>query len=359
MEVTLFGKHKGSHGPTRVTRGLASGLAAAGHRVKVLCYGDRADSPAPGVDLELLGEMPALVRDWWRLYRTVRQRVDGQDADVFHALERYPFAADVRTVQWTSDMSVMWWRTGTRPPVRAFAGEVLINWMSRRGVKNAGVVVAQSPETVRQMKRLWRTDADRTVPLGIEAEFLAEPTAVNEPPRVLLIGRLDRRKGQQRLLDHLSPNDERFELRLAGGIKDDEYADEVLEEWSDHYLGYLSESDLEEAYESADIVVVPSHLETFSMVGLEAMAKGCALVITEDCGLAQFDWANKDAGVFVATDGPDAASLLKHLSTSGSLDSYQRLTYEQTEQLTWERIADQYVDMYGTATEGQVKHTTE
>jgi glycosyltransferase involved in cell wall biosynthesis len=95
------------------------------------------------------------------------------------------------------------------------------------------------------------------------------------------------------------------------------------------------------------------------MVGLEAMAKGCALVITEDCGLAQFDWANKDMGVFVATDGPDAASLLEHLSTSGSLDSYQRLTYEQTEQLTWERIADQYVDMYGTPTEGRVKHTTE
>ena len=133
MEVTLFGKHKGSHGPTRVTRGLASGLAAAGHRVKVLSYGDRADSPAPGVDLELLGEMPASVRGWWRLYRTVRRRLEGQDGDVFHAVERYPFAADVRTVQWTSDMSVMWRRTGTRPPVRAFAGELLINWMSRRG----------------------------------------------------------------------------------------------------------------------------------------------------------------------------------------------------------------------------------
>jgi glycosyltransferase involved in cell wall biosynthesis len=359
MEVTLFGKHKGSHGPTRVTRGLASGLAGAGHRVKVLGYGDRADSPAPGVDLELLGEMPASVRGWWRLYRTVRRRVNGQDADVFHAVERYPFAADVRTVLWTSDMFVMWQRTGTRPPVRAFAGELLINWMSRRGVKNAGVVVAESPETVRQMKRLWRTDADRTIPLGIEAEFLAEPTAVDEPPRVLLVGRLDRRKGQQRLLDHLSPNDERFELRLAGGIKDDEYADQVLAEWSDNYLGYLSESDLEEAYESADIVVVPSHLENFSMVGLEAMAKGCALVITEDCGLAQFGWANEDAGVFVATDGPDAASLLEHLSTSDSLDSYQRLAYGQAEQLTWERIADQYVDVYGTATEGRVKPTTE
>ena len=359
MEVTLFGKHKGSHGPTRVTRGLAGGLDAAGHRVKLLGYGNRADSPAPGVDLELLGEMPASVRDWWRLYRTVRRRVDGQDADVFHTLERYPFAADVRTVQWTSDMSVMWRRTSTRPPLKAFAGEVLINWMSRRGVKNAGVVVAQSPETVRQMKRLWRMDANRTIPLGIESEFLAEPTTVHEPPRVLLVGRLDRRKGQQRLLDHLSPNDERFELRLAGGIKDDEYADKVLEEWSDHYLGYLSESDLEEAYESADIVVVPSHLETFSMVGLEAMAKGCALVITEDCGLAQFGWANEDAGVFVATDGPDAASLLEHLSTSDSLDSYQRSAYGQAEQLTWERIADQYVDVYGTATGGRVKHTAE
>ena len=359
MEVTLFGKHKGSHGPTRVTRGLASGLAAAGHRVKVLGYGDRTDSPAQGVDLELLGEMPASVRGWWQLYRTVRRRLEGQDEDVFHAVERYPFAADVRTVQWTSDMSVMWRRTSTRPPLKAFAGEVLINWMSRRGVKNAGVVVAQSPETVRQMKRLWRTDADRTVPLGIEAEFLTEPTAVDEPPRVLLVGRLDRRKGQQRLLDHLSPNDERFELRLAGGIKDDEYADEVLEEWSDHYLGYLSEGDLEEEYESADIAVVPSHLENFSMVGLEAMAKRCALVITEDCGLAQFSWADEDAGVFVATDGLDAASLLERLSSSDSLDSYKQLAYDRAEQLTWKRIADRYVDVYGTATGGRVESTAE
>jgi glycosyltransferase involved in cell wall biosynthesis len=48
-------------------------------------------------------------------------------------------------------------------------------------------------------------------------------------------------------------------------------------------LGHLSDEELAEAYDAADVVVVPSLAETFPLAALDAMAWGKALVAT-DCG---------------------------------------------------------------------------
>lgn len=345
MKLTLFGKYKGNHGPSRVTRGLSRALAEHGHDVSLLTYGDRGDPPSDRIDLERVAPMPSSVGEWLSLYQEVNERVADADG-LFHTLERYPYAADVRTVQWTSDMYVVWRRTGVRPPIRSLAGDALLNWYSRRGAKRAQYVVAQSPETERQMNHYWRTTPDQTVPLGIESRFLSPPTQIHDSTRVLLVGRIDLRKGQVALLEGLNPDTDRYELSIVGGMADEIYGKPVIERWGDIYRGYLSDDELKKAYEEADIVVVPSYLENFSMVGLEALAKGCALVITTDCGLAQFDWATEKNGIFVADDRANAAQIVERIASSSELPAYQQNAYHLATNLTWEKIARQYIDIY-------------
>lgn len=279
------------------------------------------------------------------MYREVQHRATRFEG-VVHAVERYPYAADLRTVQWTADMVVLWRRAGVRPPLRSLVGEACINWHSRQGAVRARRVIAQSPETARQMRTLWRTAPDDVVPIGVERSWLSPPTEVHTPPRVSLIGRLEPRKGQREFLRHLSPPGTNFDLTIIGGVSDDAYAREVLPAWEPYYEGYQSDASLRQSYGASDIVVVPSWLENFSMVGLEAIATSNALVITADCGMAQFDWATADNGIFVADDRRHAAALVSELVADPDLERYQQAAYELACSLTWDIVAQEYEAMY-------------
>lgn len=346
MDISLFGKYRGNHGPSRVTEGITRGLIEDGHDVTVYTYGDLDDSPAQGAKHIRIADMPESVRGWLNLYKQVSRKVDQKEQDVFHALERYPYGSDVRTVQWTSDMVTMWRRTGKRPSIRVLGGEVLLNYHSMQGARKAGVIIAQSPETVTQMRQYWQLSPERVIPLGIEEEFLSEPGLVHDPPRILIVGRLDLRKGQKRVLKYLDPSGNDYEVRIVGGKANKEYAEMALDGWHDQYLGYLSDPELENEYEAADIIIVPSYLENFSMVGLEALAKGSLLIITSGCGLAQFDWATDENGIFVVNDGREIVEVLNEIINEEEISNRQQKAYAQASKLRWSNICAEYVQIY-------------
>lgn len=347
MKVTLFGKHKGTTGPTRVTRGLAEGLATHGCDVTIIGYGDREDPPVPDVKVDLISNMPNSVRGWNKMFRKVRDRVSDTNCDIFHALERYPYYADVRTVQWTSDPYVLWRRTGEMPGFRVLAGDLILNWLSRKGAAAASVVVAQSPETERQMQRYWRLKSDYVIPLGINSSFLTRPTPPSFPIRIHVVGDIDKQKGQYQFLQSLDPDSPHYDVRIVGPISDKEYAEKALDGWEDKHIGYVSGDELESQYERADIIAIPSNLDSFSMVALESIAKGCVVVITDVCGFAQFNWSNEQNGIFVVEDQNKAAECVVKLSKDQpKLKELQFLAYKLAQSLTWERIANEYMQHY-------------
>lgn len=350
MQVVLFGKHAGTDGPSRVTRGMASGLAEKGLDVTVLGYGQHTDVPHSSVQLELFSDIPDSVGEWRALYQAVQKRVTEVNPDIFHALERYPYESDLRTVQWTSDMVVMWKKTGDRPGTRALIGEAILNWYSRQGVRKATMTVAQSPETVSQMQRLWKSTPDTIIPLGIAGSSLTRPVEVSQPSKILVVGRISQRKGQRQFLDHLDPSSAQYDLQIIGGKADEEYAAEALDGWKEQYRGYVAEKELRAAYEQGDIVVVPSHLENFSVVALEAIANGCAVVITDDCGFAQFDWADESNGIFVASGRAEAAIMTEQIAKSNpdELLRYKRSAFELAQRLTWDHIVERYIGLYNS-----------
>jgi len=113
------------------------------------------------------------------------------------------------------------------------------------------------------------------------------------------------------------------------------------------FLGKRSQDTLPYYYSAAQVVVVPSHYESFGMVALEAMACGTPVIASQVGGLA-FLVQDGVTGYHVPDDDPEAlceelASLLGDESLRLSLG---RNAAEYALNYTWEKIARQIVGVY-------------
>lgn len=124
----------------------------------------------------------------------------------------------------------------------------------------------------------------------------------DEPPRILFVGRIDEGKGPDILLTALTGlmrEGMHASVTLAGGRQlfhgRQDHADEyfrkvitMLERLGGAFLGPVERDDLADIMRQHDIVCVPSRAnEAFSLVALEAMASGCAVVASDRGGLPE------------------------------------------------------------------------
>ncbi len=339
-------------GPTRVTDGLATALADRGHGVRILTNGTGKSHPHDRVTVTNVPIDPSSVREFRRVHRWVRSfaREHAVEFDAFHAVAGYGYAADLNTVQgFLTELDLLRFARAALPDLRTTAGGILYSLLKLRGVRRCDTVVTTSPVSDRQLRQYGRVTADRTIPLGIPTDRLLSPTPVGDPPKVLVVGRIEPRKGQHRVLGHLDPGAEEYELDVVGGVADEGYAARFRDRWSERMVGYVPDDRLTELYRKADIVAMPSYHETFGLVGLEAVASCCALVITDACGFAQLASSTVDNGLFVVPDGRVAAETVRNLCDRPDLDVVQQRAREYAETLTWDEVAAQYEPMYRRA----------
>jgi glycosyltransferase involved in cell wall biosynthesis len=337
MSVSLFGTLQGTTGPSRVTRGFRRGLKHHGVETELFYIGSEEADDATNVGI------PGSLGGVLSAQRSARRQASGE---VFHALQPFVFPCDVLTVQWTSEQLIRWKYAREEFSVRALAGDLLLNAGAAVSARRTPHVVATSPESARLTSRHWFTQPDATVPLGVPAEWLAEPGGSSR--NVLLPGRINQKKGQAAFLEAFGDGRD-LTLRVVG--KRDDEADWKAQ-WNQWYRGVVSDDELERSYEWADVVVVPSRHECFSLVALEAMAKGCAVVITERCGIAQFDWATPENGLFTGSDPQSLVPILDDLiADPETLGEAKQAAYRRARELTWRKVTRPYVEIYRTIQE--------
>lgn len=106
------------------------------------------------------------------------------------------------------------------------------------------------------------------------------------PPRVLYVGKLSRAKGVPWLLEAVQGLP--VELTLVGGGEGPE-AEAIRAQAGSRAAGVLSVESLVEAFQRADVFVLPSFSEGLPLVLLEALACGCRAVISDLPGLPRFE----------------------------------------------------------------------
>ncbi|WP_298235867.1 glycosyltransferase [uncultured Azohydromonas sp.] len=114
------------------------------------------------------------------------------------------------------------------------------------------------------------------VPNGIAAEAPGERAPWDTPRlRVLFVGRLDRQKGVDVLVEAARGLGDRASVRIVGdavvaGRRPDWGADAGHVEW----LGWLDQAGVAAQLNACDVVVMPSRWEGFGLVAVEAMRAG-------------------------------------------------------------------------------------
>ncbi len=251
------------------------------------------------------------------------------------------------------------------------AGEIRI-------LKEADRVVAATPAELAQLQWLYQADVSKIqiIPPGVDlSRFYPIPMDeakeyIGIPPcnrMLLFVGRIEPLKGLDVLLKAIAIMRENgqwdqnpFCLAVIGGNEDGDLSFQGSEQerlsamrkefgLTDlvAFLGKKSQDTLPYYYSAAEMVVVPSHYESFGMVALEAMACGTPVVASNVGGLA---YLVQDGltGFTVPVDDPQvlAARISKLLSDAELRAKMGKQAAEFAKGFGWNIIAKKIIALY-------------
>ena len=193
----------------------------------------------------------------------------------------------------------------------------------RATLVRASAVVALGEDRATRLQEIAPTARIVVIPNAVRPARRAAQPAVGEPVHVVFLGRIGERKGTFRLLDAWADltSDPDFGagagnaaiLTIAGDGEVEQARERVgalhLED-SVQVRGWLSESEVGDLLDSAQVLVLPSRNEGQPMAVLEAMARGLCVVASGVGGLPEM--IGSGCGVIVSPDDIDAiASALR------------------------------------------------
>jgi len=113
------------------------------------------------------------------------------------------------------------------------------------------------------------------------------------------------------------------------------------------FLGAKDQNALPNYYAAAEMVIMPSHYESFGMVALEAMATGTPVIASEVGGLA-FLIRDGENGFHVPSRDPEALAerIYELLVNPACRDRLGRQAQQYAQQYAWPKVADKMVRVY-------------
>lgn len=187
-------------------------------------------------------------------------------------------------------------------------GRRYLKWLDGMLFRRGSMVFTNSEAMVDSAKALGAREV-RLVGTPVEPIMLAPETP---PPRqgfgpVLFVGRLAREKNVATLINAARQLPS-VSFRIAG---DGPMADELHELAADvsnvRFLGWLGRQQLVEALDASEMLVLPSKIESFGTVAIEAMARGRMVLVSEHCGITEWPELRPGVEVFRDDDGLTAA----------------------------------------------------
>jgi len=245
-------------------------------------------------------------------------------------------------------------------------------------LKNSDRIIAATPAEMAQLQWLYQADIRKIVviPPGVDVNrFYPIPRDeameyIGVPPcgrMILFVGRVEPLKGLIILLEAIvrlkqqkSLENNKFCLVVIGGDPDED-SDKMSAEMARiqalceqyglqdlvAFLGKRAQDTLPYYYSAAEMVVVPSHYESFGMVALEAMACGTPVVASQIGGLAYLV-QDGITGFTVPVDDPEALAdrMSTLLSDSVLRERMGKQAVAYASGYAWDRIAEKLIAIY-------------
>lgn len=120
-----------------------------------------------------------------------------------------------------------------------------------------------------------------------------------------------------------------------------------------YFLGNLPQKDLPAFYSSADLSVVPSRVEPFGLVAVEALACGTPVIASKAGGLP--DFINQEVGrLFKMNDADDLADkIIKALKNNDKEKKGKHAAEYALNNFSWSRVIDEVLAVYNSVLSGE------
>jgi glycosyltransferase involved in cell wall biosynthesis len=232
--------------------------------------------------------------------------------------------------------------------------------MQGRVLRRLPSIATVSQSSYDDIVREFRVDPDRLriIPVGVDADVFTPSESPREPGRIVAVASPDvPLKGVVHLLEALAKvrTERAADLVLVGDRKPGSLAERTLDRLGLHdavqWRSQLSDVELAALLRSAEIAVVPSLNEGFSLPAIEAMACATPLVTTTGGALPEVVGPDGLASLHVPPGDSDAlahamarlfddAALRARLGADGRARVLERYTWASTAAAT----ADWYAD---------------
>jgi glycosyltransferase involved in cell wall biosynthesis len=217
------------------------------------------------------------------------------------------------------------------------------NWLL---FKNAACVVVNSKSMIESASNLSDT---RISLMGtpLDQRFLAEPipAAPQSLDSILYAGRLAPEKNIEGLLECARRFPAiRFSIAGEGPLRDDI---EALAGELDNlnFMGHLPREQIVGVIDEHDMLILPSHLEAFGTIALEAMMRRRLVLVSSHCGI--LSWENLARGLFQFPDNEHPADAIARLcETDPLLREKKARTAMETAQAAHEEAVHGWLNLF-------------
>jgi len=238
-------------------------------------------------------------------------------------------------------VGMTWWPRGFVPRVAARIYAWTLGWLVLACAKT---VVFFHPQPEGLLKTLRILGKSRVIPTGIDPTKYQNPERVNPPVTITYVGRLESVKGVDDFLAAAAPltaDYPNLKVQVAGRYEEGnplvrQYEKQV------HFLGLRD--DVPQILATTDIFALASYSEGLSNAIMEAMASGCAPVVS-DVGGNRFLIQNGISGfLFPAGDREALHSHLKRLiEDPAKRQSIGKAARERIDaEFSWEKVGKLY-----------------
>ena len=361
-------------GPIYSVHGLCKGLVSLGHDVHVFTTNvdGKKDSDVPlQQPVELDGvkvwyfPSTLLRRLYWapKMFKALQNHIREFDVIHLHSVFLWPTWAAARVARRHKKPYFLSPRgmlvKGLIEQKSRLLKSMWIRLIESRNIRNAQSIHLTSQVEMDELKKFdFRLQDYVVIPNGVETPKYLDYQKVSDDvksliqsPYILYLGRINWKKGLDRLVDAVSGidgcrtlivgNDEEDYLPKLQNLIEHSGAKEEIE----ILPRFVSGMDKEALLRNATLFVLPSYSENFGNTVVEAMARRCAVIVTEEVGAAEIV-RQSEAGFICSAN--DLEQTLKECLNNNEVRKHCANSGEKwaRDHLSWHTVAQRMVDKY-------------
>jgi len=281
----------------------------------------------------------------WKAYLYAKNLIKTNNFDLIHAFFGIPCGFIAQQLKLPYIVSLRGSDVPFYNPRFEKLDKLIFQHLSKNIWKNSKATIANS----QGLKDLaLKTSPNQKIELiynGIDiTEFHPSKTKLHTPLRILAVGRLIPRKGFDILLQASKDLDIEVTIIGDGPEKNNLQAISKDNKIQAHFTGAIEHDKIITYYQESDIFVLPSANEGMSNTVLEAMACGLPIITTNTGGTQELV---KENGWIIKRNVKELRKALESaISNPKQLNKMGQESRKKVESMTWEKVADEYRDVY-------------